>query len=317
MKMFSLIVPIYNVEKYVGICLDSILNQTYKNYEIILVNDGTLDMSMNIVREHLKDCDVDYKIINQTNHGLSYARNIGLKHSHAKYIWYIDSDDTIEPNALEVLSHHLGNDIVCFNYNVNGKPYIINYHKTNRVPEKYLVNSSICAWNKIYKRDFLINNKLFFKVGILYEDIELIPTFILYTKRISFIEDVLYNYIIRFNSITTNTKFDISILDHINSVRSMLEVFQEHNQLDTYKEELETFIYNNVVIRFIANVIFYPRDIYDMCNKELKTLLKDYNLDWKHNKYIKQKSFFHKLFFISFDYNLYYVCKIMCIPYKK
>lgn len=316
MKMFSLIVPVYNVEKYIGECLASILNQTYKDYELILVNDGTLDKSMDIAHELLKDSNIDSKIINQTNHGLSYARNIGLKNSKGKYIWYIDSDDTIKSNALEILSHHLSYDIICFNFNVNSNPYIINYKEAHSIDEKYLM-VSISAWNRVCKRSFLIDNQLYFKNGILYEDIELVPTFILYTKNIGFIDDVLYNYMIHSNSITTNKEFNISKLDHINSVRSMLEVFKEHKELDTYKEELEAIIYANVVIRFIADVVFYPKDIYEMCNKELKKLLSDYNLNWKHNKYIKQKSIFHKLYYMAYDHNLYLVCKIMCIPYRK
>ena len=110
MPKFSIIIPVYNVEKYIGKCLDSIMNQTYKDYEVIIVNDGTKDHSMEIVK------DYDVKVINQKNQGLSAARNRGVKEATGDYILFIDSDDYIEKDLLKELNKSLKNnpDLVRF-----------------------------------------------------------------------------------------------------------------------------------------------------------------------------------------------------------
>ena len=97
----SVVIPVYGVEKYIRQCLESIINQTYKNLEIIVVNDGTKDNSMKIVEEYLSDERI--KIINKQNGGLSSARNRGMEEATGKYIFFVDSDDWIELNTIEIL----------------------------------------------------------------------------------------------------------------------------------------------------------------------------------------------------------------------
>ena len=108
---FSIIVPVYNVEKYVKRCLDSIFNQTYKDFEVIVVNDGSTDKSMNIVKKYK-----DVKIINEENRGLSHARNNGVKNARGDYILFVDSDDYINKDLLKELNKSLNNnpDVVRF-----------------------------------------------------------------------------------------------------------------------------------------------------------------------------------------------------------
>lgn len=97
----SIIIPVYNVEKYIRQCLESVINQTYKNIEIIVINDGTKDGSMKIVEEYLEDKRI--KIINKNNGGLSSARNKGIEEATGEYIYFLDSDDWIEKDTIEVL----------------------------------------------------------------------------------------------------------------------------------------------------------------------------------------------------------------------
>ena len=99
MPKFSIVIPVYNVEDYIKECLDSIMNQTFKDYEVIVVNDGTKDNSMDIVKKY------KVKTINQENGGLSAARNNGAKHAKGEYLLFIDSDDTIEPDLLKELNN--------------------------------------------------------------------------------------------------------------------------------------------------------------------------------------------------------------------
>ena len=97
MPKFSIVIPVYNVEKYIKKCLDSVANQSFKDYEVIVVNDGTKDNSMDIVKEY------DFKVVNQKNMGLSEARNTGVKSSTGEYIIFLDSDDYIEKDLLKDL----------------------------------------------------------------------------------------------------------------------------------------------------------------------------------------------------------------------
>lgn len=111
----SVIIPVYNVEKYIRQCLESVINQTYKNLEIIIVNDGTKDNSMKIVEEYLSDERI--KIINKENGGLSSARNRGMEEATGEYIYFLDSDDWIELNTIEILvENSKGVDIVGANF---------------------------------------------------------------------------------------------------------------------------------------------------------------------------------------------------------
>ena len=110
MPKFSIIIPVYNVEKYIGKCLESVMNQTYKDYEVIVVNDGTKDNSMDIVKNY------PVKIIEQENQGLSVARNTGVKKAKGEYIIFLDSDDYIEKDLLKNINKSLDNnpDLVRF-----------------------------------------------------------------------------------------------------------------------------------------------------------------------------------------------------------
>ena len=120
--LVSIIIPVYNVEKYLEECLDSILKQTYKNIEVICVNDGSTDNSLNILEKYAVK-DNRFIVLNQSNHGLSYSRNKGLKQARGKYIYYLDSDDYILPNTIKTLAENIEErdlEVLLFNANVFG-----------------------------------------------------------------------------------------------------------------------------------------------------------------------------------------------------
>lgn len=113
----SIIIPVYGVEKYISQCLESVINQSYENIEIIVVNDGTKDNSMKIVEEYLLDERI--KIINKENGGLASARNRGIEEATGEYIYFLDSDDWIEVNTIEVLVEESNNlDIIYSNFGI-------------------------------------------------------------------------------------------------------------------------------------------------------------------------------------------------------
>lgn len=215
MIKFSLIIPIYNVEQYLRDCLNSVIAQTYPDYEVICVNDGSTDGSLAILEEYQKKYD-KITVISQQNKGLSGARNTGIRTAKGDYLFFLDSDDWIEPNTLEILAQkQRGEDLVCFNGRrcfedgrteepdsgieeplLNGWEY---YNKYALVSRKF---HFVCSVLRLYRRDYLLNNNLFFEVGIYHEDNLFTPLACYYAQTVKVIPDCLYVYRIREGSIT-------------------------------------------------------------------------------------------------------------------
>lgn len=169
----SVIIPVYNVEKYIHQCIDSVINQTLKNIEIICINDGSEDASFSILQEYAQK-DSRIILLNQKNLGVSVARNKGIKIARGKYIMFVDSDDWIESNAIELaykLILEKNVDILAFGYNIyeNGNVrsgFTDNFltrseNKTN-FSNNDLMNIIHLIWDKIYRRDFILDKKISF-----------------------------------------------------------------------------------------------------------------------------------------------------------
>ncbi|MEA4935058.1 Undecaprenyl-phosphate 4-deoxy-4-formamido-L-arabinose transferase [bioreactor metagenome] len=202
---FSLIIPVYNVEKYIEKCVRSCLMQDIpaSEYEIILINDGSPDNSLSIV-ESLGAEFSNIIIHSQDNAGLSAARNKGLSQAKGKYIWFIDSDDWIEENCLDELYEQMEKfslDVLVFNaYETDG------FQLRNRFDEKkiktekviegknylYLFNNSFTVWNNIFRRDFLIDNNLYFIKNIYHEDNEFTPRMFYFARKVMIYGKSLY-----------------------------------------------------------------------------------------------------------------------------
>lgn len=212
---FSLIIPVYQVEQYLAECLDSVLAQTYTDYEIICVNDGSTDSSLAILENYaLKYRQIN--VINQVNKGLSAARNTGIKAACGEYLFFLDSDDWIEPHTLEILNNNTaGQDLVCF----NGRRYFED--GTTEIQDVGLNEDSIKGWDyytkyalvqrnfhfvctvlRIYNREFLLKNHLFFEEGIYHEDNLFTPIICYFAQTVKVIPECLYVYRIRKGSIT-------------------------------------------------------------------------------------------------------------------
>lgn len=216
----SIIVPVYNVADYLPKCLDSLLAQDLpqNEYEIIVVNDGSTDNSGDIAQQYA-DKYANITLINQSNQGLSGARNTGIKHANGEYIQFVDSDDYIEKNVLGGLMKQVEKDdldVLRYNYhNINtkgdifvpfksGKPYV-DYSSIVVTGEKFLqerLGYGCYAWQFIIKTNMLTTNQCFFKNGIYFEDTQWTPRMLLLAKRVSSTEIVVYNYLWRIGSIT-------------------------------------------------------------------------------------------------------------------
>ena len=216
MPKITLIIPVYNVEPYLRACLDSVINQSFSDWEAVCVNDGSTDGSAAVLEEYaLKDSR--FKFFTQSNGGLSAARNKGLSEAKGEYVLFLDSDDWLEPNALEVLSENLdGEDILCFSgrrfFEETGKfnpsdvlpektyPSGMDYYNENALLQRDF--AFVCVVLRAYKRSFLTDNELRFKEGILHEDNLFTPLACYHANKIRVVSACLYNYRVRANSIT-------------------------------------------------------------------------------------------------------------------
>ncbi len=216
--LLSIIIPVFNVEKYIKKCIISCIHQNIlpQLYEIIIVNDGTLDKSMTIVDEISKQYQ-NIKVLNQINQGLSVARNTGLSKAKGKYVWFVDSDDSIVENCLKGIVESLKSapDILQIQYQLvyeDGRS-VKTVESTKiegiKTGEEVLLAGGLPtpAQFSIYRRDFLLSNNLRFFPGIYHEDVEFKPRAIYFAERIKSHNAIVYNYLQRATgSITSNYK---------------------------------------------------------------------------------------------------------------
>ena len=268
----SVIVPAYNVEKYIEESLNSIINQTLKDIEIIIINDGSTDKSTEIINEISRN-DSRVIVINQKNSGVSKARNIGMMLAKGDYISFIDSDDYIETDMLEKMyraAEKYDCDIVQCNYAIdnngerrevvqNIKPNkllkeneIIEYIKTG------LIDGSLATyvWNKIFKRQFLRDNDLMFKEDLnMFEDWYFIMDIITYTKKMIFLPENLYNYRIAPNSLSRKYIYNHEDLI-LNLQSAKLNYIKLWNlNINPYKSKYIISLYDDLfkIIHYILN----------------------------------------------------------------
>ena len=206
MKKISVIIPVYNAEKYLTKCLNSIVNQTYTNLEIILVNDGSKDSSLNICYEYKKKDD-RIKVINNDNHGASYSRNCGISISTGEYIMFIDADDYIENNFIERL-------ITCNEYETYDLfiSCYTDFYDKNIFKEKKLIDENILTfdlkkdylnivkylrtpWGKIYKLNIIKENNIKFPEDYITAEDQIFNfRYLKYIKKYRFLNECLYFY---------------------------------------------------------------------------------------------------------------------------
>jgi len=208
--LISIIVPVYNVEKYIRRCVNSILNQTYKCLDIILVNDGSDDNSGSICDEFAL-LDQRISVIHKMNGGLSSARNAGIKSSRGEYIFFLDSDDELPLNSINTLFQLILKyptvDIVQGNFSSEPNSWFTLWPLKDLTYNEYLIKDKwlsfrilnrdvfpVMSCNKLIKRSFIINHNLFFKIGIIHEDEHWNFFMIKYLKSMAYTKEFTYIY---------------------------------------------------------------------------------------------------------------------------
>ena len=299
MKSFkvSIILPVYNVEKYLSACLDSLLAQTLEEIEIVAVNDGSTDGSLQILQAYQSLNPEKLFIFSTENHGVSRARNYGFAHSHGEYVWFVDSDDFVEPDACRLLYEKAtadGNDLVLFRYyNVDSetgvrKEYIASCHNQNfRVADKpyELPAISPYPWIKFIHRDLF--NGLCFPEGIRFEDLPVAYLLAVKARSIGYVDQCFYNYR---KNVGFLSRLTPSTLHIRNAIIFMKKEMEKLGLFEQYQTELDFIAVRHFFYRFWKLLTNYETD-----QKELKLQLInelfDYmesNIpDWENNHYVR------------------------------
>lgn len=247
--MISVIIPLYNNEKFIKPCLQSVINQSYKDIEIVIVNDGSTDNSLNIVEE-IADRDNRIKIINQKNSGRSAARNIGIKNSSGDFLMFVDADDELEKNGIENLYKAINQEnsdiavgAVIINYDTHSELkenddwyFSIRYNGIHDITDKLIEDIHCSVWGKIYRRSIIENNKLQFPEGLNYEDAYWHWVYLTSCNKISCIKNIVYKYFRRKDSImslTFENKENIAI-QHLYIVEKIIEFWNQNKNLEEH-----------------------------------------------------------------------------------
>ena len=267
MTKVSVIVPVYNVEKYLEKCLDSLVNQTLKDIEIIVVNDGTKDNSQEIIDKYAKKYPKKVKGFIKENGGQSSARNYGLEYAKGEYIGFVDSDDYVELDMFEKLYNKAKEDdfdISICNLNFvyedtdDKKEFSINMNSDLTDKEslrKHMINIYPVVWNKIYKKSLFETSKLKFKEKVWFEDVEFLYKLVPYVKSVGVIDDYLYNYLQRQGSVT-NT-FDKRLYNYVENLNGIVDFYKEKDFYDYYKKELEYVYVRYLFATFLKRAAKY------------------------------------------------------------
>ena len=241
MPKVSVIVPIYNVEKYLEKCINSLLSQTLEDIQIILVNDGSKDNSGNIAREYEKNNKNRIIYVEKENGGLSDARNHGLKYATGDFIAFLDSDDYIEKNAYE----EMYNKAIEENADYVECDFIWEFPNKIRVDKQYPYKNKkemlsfvrVVAWNKLIKRQLITDNNLEFPKGLRYEDVEFTYKLIPFVNKFAYVDKPFIHYVQREGSIANvqneRTAEIFTVLDNV------IEFYKKNNIYEEYRDELE------------------------------------------------------------------------------
>ena len=287
----SIIVPIYNASKYLRNCLNSLVNQTKKELEFILINDGSTDDSDSIINSYSDD---RIKYFKRSNHGIGKTRNFGINKASGKYIMFLDSDDYLEENACEVLYKKIDNgklDLVVSDfYRVDSTSKkiekIISFKNTSlKDNPNLLLNINLAPWNKIYKSTLLKDNNIKFIENLKYEDAPFVTLSLLKAKKIGKVDKPLIYYTIHEKSETTVR--DKRIFDIIKIVDIIRSYFKDYSWS---REVIDT-----LTIKILVNYNIQQRNIKDkdIRNKfidETFSYLEKNIPNYKSNIYFKERN---------------------------
>ena len=258
MVLFSIVVPIYNVEPYIHKCVESLIHQSYSDIEIILVDDGSPDNCSTICDEYAK-IDERIRVIHKPNGGLSDARNAGLAEASGEYVLFVDSDDYIERDTCERFAERItdGVDILIGDAVVEGGKCNLMHIE----PSETLVYNGVeylkramqecrapmAVWLNVYRREFLLEHSLFFKKGILHEDEQFTPRVLMAAHSVVVTGIMFYHYVIRDNSIMTKKDKRKNAKDLLSTAYEYVEMLRNYPD-----KQLKMLLQDSFVAKYMS-----------------------------------------------------------------
>ena len=314
MDKVSVIIPVFGVEKYIEKCISNIVNQTYANLEIIIVDDETKDNSIKIVEEKFHDQRI--KIYHKGNGGQASARNLGIEKATGKYIIFVDSDDFIELNMIsEMYEEIINNDldmVICdyYKYFENG----------NKIHEKMLpfydkdnYKCSVIAMpgpvGKLIKTSVIKDNKIKFLENHYFEDNAIMPYVCALCPKFSYIEKPFYYYVQREGSSLNKNKYDKKWEDIFDALDFLYHKFKDHNLINEYHDELE-YIYIEYLLHAPSlRFITYKEGKGNI--KKISNIMKELFPNWQKNPYYKKHNIKYKIICSLFYHNRLTLARIL------
>lgn len=296
MPEISVIIPVYNVEDFLVKCLDSVVTQSFRDFEVIIVDDGSTDNSSVIAREYAEKYD-NVRLITQENSGLGAARNTAIEAAKGEYFLFVDSDDYIEQNALQLLyekAMQTHADLIIFDIfheDIYGnimkidKGCMLNRASMTLKDFPELLIQWPCAWNKLYHRDLFLVSGLRFSSRVWYEDLRLFPKILCQAKCIESFDTPLYHYLQRPGSImrSAHIQRNKEIIDALDDV---ITYYKQKNLFKIYENELQYLAVYHVLLT--ASVRVLKADRKHSLLKEFKTYVETNFPNYKQNPYLNR-----------------------------
>lgn len=291
---YSFIIPTYNSEKTIVRCLDSILNQTNHDYEILIIDDGSTDNTLNIVSKFVNKNN-KIRIKKNRHKGISETRNIGICSSIGDYIIFVDSDDYVNSELLNVLNE-FDDDIIKFSVFCNNGSDRFVQPKFKSISGKGCLklfcnkgNIFATPWGYAFKKSLFLDNKLYFLKDKTHEDFGLIPLVLIYAKTVSSIEYVGYNYIKRIGSITQESEYEKEIsrmYDFIDQFCFLMDVINNMEMELSYKKIYNDYFINRLYIKFNnfkRNIKYFDNydEVIKKCCKKINSFLIKQKLNYR------------------------------------
>lgn len=303
----SVIIPVYNVEKYIKRCLDSLVNQTLENIEFILVDDGSPDGSAEIIKEYADKFPNKIVYLYQDNAGQGAARNAGYRIAKGKYIGYVDSDDYVDTNMFKKLYDKAKEDnsdmVICGCYNVDEKTgHMVSdcNQDIHKLDIENAIFGKMAVWNKLYRRELI--DGIEFRSKVWYEDLDFTIRVISKAQGISFISEPLYYYVVRFGSTMNNNNYirNLEILDAFENLKNS-------NTVEKCREMIECLAIDHILISASVRIIksTASRNEKQELLKKLKLYLEINYPDYRKNKYVKHLSRRRRIIYYMLNHKMY------------
>lgn len=305
-QLISIIVPVYKVERELPRCVRSLIGQTYKHIEIILIDDGSPDQCPSMCDEYARK-DNRIKVIHKKHGGLSDARNCGLLAANGEYILYVDSDDYIELNTCDQFLNGIdvNADFIIGECREIHKNFVKYQKHVNLIDKKtylardYVIHSikqnewyaPVCF--NLYKKSFLLKNSLFFKKNIYFEDIEILPRLFLSAHTVQYRKFIFYNYVVRSGSIIKSKTSNKKIRDSLENYAEWFRIFLNIND-----KELQRYL-NGALVKY------YLSSCRNFGIKKWAIPYFDYHFSLKYSLNLKEQI---KVIFFNFFPSFYVRC---------